>query len=872
MAAPSRLLSGLALLISLFAFAGEGRGDDAPEVVVFATLAFEEPQIEGTAVVRWRNPGRGAARTARFLLFANRFRELPASIAGLSRHLLLADTEFRPGGTEVLSAREGEAERTARLESRVPYPPESILAVDLGRDVAAGAEVLLSLRFRTRLPNLYDVFSATDGLLIAADGWYPTPLELDADPAGEGTGATRSAVRGVLVVPDGSDLVANGKLFRGSPLAELTEPSAAMSFVLARQPLRVTSFRAGSRKGTVYDAASTETAHRVSRNQTAAEALLDSMPSALSTSATDRELVLVRVPLRWAPTAEAQGMVLVSDRLFEIFPLLRPLHQRELAYAVALEEELERARARETAADARWVAEGLAWRRAERLYRDRYRSGREVKDYIRLFNVFAIVDRFETAPRMPFVRPFFPTLRSDDPLRIRPQTTGSDRPPGRLVFDKLEARLRPEPFASILERYGAGTERFRSVLRDVGGVDAEAYLDAWLRPYPPVNYGLADVRLSGGPSPRARFTITKEAAELRPDTLEVELGKGEESERRFVDVDRATTEVDVETRGPVGGVALDPDRKTVESRLDDNRRPPELHLLLDSADVEVSSTEFGVSTLLVARRRYDYRKDLAVAGFVTSRAYGGNFGFQLHGGRAIDANLFAQNLFAYYALHQLDSGFRNPERGSPATRGRLSGFGLRFNSWDTTFFDNPAASRHLRLFFDGFDQALGSEFGYLQGGGSLSIARRVFGETILAGQILNGFSGGTGTRIPNQGLFSLGGFRSIRGIGAEDDLAENIFVVRAEVRQLLPTRFDLNFQEVAIARRLQVKAFVDAGRVEDSAGRVYDPSGFAVGVGGGVNLFYDFMGFFPTTFYLDVATRADRRGGVQVLFGAGQPF
>ena len=43
-------------------------------------------------------------------------------------------------------------------------------------------------------------------------------------------------------------------------------------------------------------------------------------------------------------------------------------------------------------------------------------------------------------------------------------------------------------------------------------------------------------------------------------------------------------------------------------------------------------------------------------------------------------------------------------------------------------------------------------------------------------------------------------------------------------------------------------------------------------MGGGLNLFYDFMGFFPTTFYLDLATRADKSDSVQVLFGVGQPF
>ncbi len=89
---------------------------------------------------------------------------------------------------------------------------------------------------------------------------------------------------------------------------------------------------------------------------------------------------------------------------------------------------------------------------------------------------------------------------------------------------------------------------------------------------------------------------------------------------------------------------------------------------------------------------------------------------------------------------------------------------------------------------------------------------------------------------------------------------------------MLPWLLDWNFEDALIARRLQVKVFVDTGRVENSSRQLFDPSGFAVGVGGGVNLFYDFMGFYPTTFYLDVATRADKDGGAQVLFGVGQPF
>ncbi|MGH7898479.1 MAG: BamA/TamA family outer membrane protein, partial [Candidatus Binatia bacterium] len=669
------------------------------------------------------------------------------------------------------------------------------------------------------------------------------------------------------------ELLANGTFFRQGESAELQAPDGRISFVVSREPFEVVERRIGRRVVRLYAVPSHELEHRISAMEPARAALLDTLPSILGESRASGDLTLVSLPLRWYPSAAAPKMVLLSDRLFEILVVLRPLHQRELAYAIFLEEELAAGARREPRDDAAWVAEGLAWRRAEDLYQKRFRSGREVKDWIGLFNFFAIVDRFETAPRIALRRPFFPVATSDDPLRIRLDSACGDRPPGRVLFDKLEARLRPEKFAALIDGYRKGTEPLRSSLRAVGGGAAEEFLAAWLRPYTPLNYALADVTLDPQGEFGARFRVEREAGERRPDSVELALETEHRTERFFLDLDAESTEVEKKTAQSVRSLTIDPDRRTIETRLDDDRVPPAHQVLLDSADVQVSSTEFGFSTLVVGRRRYDYRKDLAAAPFYTSRGYGIHAGFQLHGGKPIDASLYRQNLFAYYGIQQLDSSFRNEEQPGLRTRGRLGGFGFRFNSYDAFWFENPARSRHLRVFFDAYDRALGSSFDFVQTGASLTLTLPLRDDTVIAGQVMNGFSVTTGRdTIPNQGLFSLGGFRSIRGIGAEDDLGKNIFIVRAELRHLLPFRFNGNFQELLIARRLQVKAFVDAGRVENTTRRLYDPSGFAVGVGAGLNLFYEFMGFFPTTFYLDFATRADEAGDLQVLFGAKQPF
>jgi outer membrane protein assembly factor BamA len=205
----------------------------------------------------------------------------------------------------------------------------------------------------------------------------------------------------------------------------------------------------------------------------------------------------------------------------------------------------------------------------------------------------------------------------------------------------------------------------------------------------------------------------------------------------------------------------------------------------------------------------------------------------------------------------------------------LNGLGVRYDYNNLVAFDNPTQEVDFRLFGDWFDGSLGSSFDYADWGGSLVLTHPLWTHrTILAGEITNGFSEPIGSsRVPLQGLFSLGGSRSIRGIGAEDELARNIFLVRTELRQMIYPELDLNLLDLLVLRRTQVRLFVDTGQVSNSAGAVYDPRGYAVGAGVGFAAVYDFMGFFPSLAYIEIATRADRRpGDVQFLFGTRQSF
>src|SRR6185503_1588826 len=89
---------------------------------------------------------------------------------------------------------------------------------------------------------------------------------------------------------------------------------------------------------------------------TADEALVEAVPTILARSPAKGDVAIVRLPLGWYPSHSNGEATLVSDRLFQVFPEIRPLHVRELAYAIFLGEELATARARGAGRDVDWFA------------------------------------------------------------------------------------------------------------------------------------------------------------------------------------------------------------------------------------------------------------------------------------------------------------------------------------------------------------------------------------------------------------------------------------------------------------------------------------------------------------------------------------
>ncbi len=868
-----------------------------PAYTIDATLDPVARTIAGTVEVRFSNVARMPLREVALVLYPNRFARPDERIDDLNRPYVYPRERFVPGGITVerveVVAPSSAALGAPQLEA-IDGHAETLLRMALPAALAPGATTTLRARFRTVLPERYGPFGVADGRLTALDGWFPSLPSLTPDGTWDTATPPRPAsVRGRLRAPT-SYQVFVGETLGPEPPAESFDfeiPAGAPPSLLAAE-----DYRAAQRdvdNGIVALAElPARRAFALWPRQPHAERVLDAIERILrerpaGVPLPGRAILVVEAPLRLELTAPGgPHLVVISDRTLRVHRLLREFHERELAQAVYAAILWERIAARESAADTPWIIEGVSAALADRWLATAHPRHRTVYDWIGLFNVFAIVDRFESAPKLPFARAFFPESRHAAVLRDDRESLGRDRPPGRTIFTKLRNDVGTERFDATIDRYLTGDAPFRDVAAAVHGAPLDRLFADWTAPYPePLDYGLAQVELNaaaaepaGGEAYTQRFSLLRRSARPVREAVEVEAQgrSADERERVTWNADGARTDLSIATPWRARRLVLDPDRRLLEDDRVDDAVPAPAQVVLDSADVTVTSSEFGLSGLFVARRRYDYTKDIGLVAFFSDRSVGMHVGPRLHFGPKNDATTYRHNFYGFYTLAALRGDFRDDSRRGRGDDGRLGGVGLRYDYTDEYAWDNPTDETKLRLFGDYYGEALGSSYEYVDWGVRLSVVKPLFTHrTLVAVQLMNAFSAPIdSSRVPNQGRYSLGGDLAVRAVPVDERLAENVALARLELRQTIYPEVDHNFFDWITFRHGQLRLFVDAGRVEDRRSSLYRPSDFAIGVGVGVAGMYDFMGFYPSVAYLAVAQRVDDvdESGVQFLFGTRQAF
>ena len=175
------------------------------------------------------------------------------------------------------------------------------------------------------------------------------------------------------------------------------------------------------------------------------------------------EVRIVAGPLRIQLAQALPGVVLVSDQLFDIFPLPRFLkfHEFELARAVYESWVAQRTLDAERADDLGW-APGAAASYLVDLYTLRsYRKAEFAREILAWASFIPAIDRVMYAPQVPFASSYFYTLEDPDPLRDNLQQFNNSRPTGKTVYSKLRDLL-GTPAVDLLTRAQLGGVALRA--------------------------------------------------------------------------------------------------------------------------------------------------------------------------------------------------------------------------------------------------------------------------------------------------------------------------------------------------------------------------------------------------------------------------
>jgi len=570
-------------------------------------------------------------------------------------------------------------------------------------------------------------------------------------------------------------------------------------------------------------------------------------------------LRVVVVPSRDEIAATAPGWVIVSDRLFEIFPMkqAQTFHQQALLQAFFQYFAQAVWTTVESPDDSGWSRE---FRAALLLRVDEWSKKLPVKTPYELLKFAAFhptIDQLLYAPQMAFANVYFKS--SELPLSARddPWLARSHRATGVKVWENLQTRLPYIAFQKIAMGALVPGQRLRDLIKDVAPKSA-ALLGQWLNPNPlPVNYRLGRIesrKLQQGGFEH-RIEVVREGGR-REDPVQVWV-KDDDGKEAFAQWDGHGQRgwVSVRTAATLDSVDVDPQGRLYQSpemtvghpHADDTTDLPFRPPLLQGFGFNASLGDKQVTGFVdfALRRRYDLengvvlRLEHSVSTSGGSLRYVRGFGPKAHNNRRIGYASFGG------IFERLRSSFGEDQPG-----GWNAGIMTAFGTDDRTFMQDPREGLNTGVYAQtGWAFADG-----VSGSPYLSVSARA-GQLIPMGLrnvlLIVGGGGYTfGEVLPNLRQ-ALGGRFLLRAYPVDALVGRGRLYAVAEHRYTLLSDLHWNGLHLAWVREVQLAAFAGGGLLFQAT----DGEGLreAAEVGAGLRIHSDYGGVQPAVFAMDFA-------------------
>jgi len=731
---------------------------------------------------------------------------------------------------------------------------------------AAARTVTIALEFGLDVPGRFGRLGRDDGLLSMAAPWYPLVIGEDDAHAYDVPHAVTVAVDdGALAIGD-ARFGRRGHVTRRGPYVpvaaapSLHDASIEVEGVqlVLRSPDRMYVPPEPSVRGEegMIDLARVDVVGLT--REVATEAIRTAR--AFGVPVPER-IVLQRIPSRTELVATAPGVVLFSDRIFQIFPLDQTLdfHRRVLrralfAHLAAPLSDVDAPADRGWATDLRAVA-------LVDLDEARRRSGAQTpQQLLSLLSFHPAVDQLLYAPQIAFEDAYFAAIEERDPYRDDPARARRPRSRGRRVLESARDVLDED----TLQRWIAmlvNAERPARAALERAAPDEAHRLSDWLAASGlPVNYRLGETsseRTEDGW--RHTVVVYRDGAE-RAEPVEVRVDDDEGNHVVGVwDAPGPRGEVVVETPGERTGVTVDPRHRLPQSpeiadghpRVDDATdhpwRPPILNGFL--FNVLVSEGDFTGLIDFALRRRYDLEHTIGLRAERTRAFTGGTVRYSQGVGDKVHTNRRMGRLEVGLSFVRLHEFFGDANLGGWRTQLALGGaintvrFALdpREGAWGSAALTGAVAVRD--------DGTIGWTFRGGARGGVVVPVSLVNSLVLVAG---GGFTAGEALASELQGL---GGSTRLRGFETGELLGRGVVYGVVEHRWTAFRDLAMNIAHLVWVREIQLAFFAGAGvvfgREDATTGRVDDVIG-AADVGAGIRLHYEYGGVQPGVISIDV--------------------
>lgn len=821
----------------------------------------------------------GTETELRLWLFPDRLAVSPAAMEERSWRWIYPG-EVDLGGITVSDVEIDQAAVETRLE---PYPERDAGGSDLVLPMSPGAPrtVHVTMHVVLDVPDRFGRLGKDGGVVSLAAPWYPLLLSPDAE-RGDAGWAFDVPHHVTIDVDDGEAAIGAE---RGHTLdVERVGPYVPVLVAEHIHHRRVTI------DGTEVVFVSDEAEPTVPSDDEAGIAGLRDLievdrigiatPIVAQALATARWLeapipsrvVITTVPSRTELTGIAPGTALISDRLFEIFPVeeVREFHQRALRRAVLGLVADEISRRVERPVDRGWATDlrAVVLLDLDTLRRSEHADRPE--DLLSLFAFHPAVDQLLYAPQTTFDSTYFGAIDErdrfhDDPVRARVPYTN-----GRRILECARDVL-GEATGRFVARLVRGRRSVEDALLRIDA-EAAARLPGWLEyGTREVNYRLGAI-VSEHTEAGWRHTIEIfRDGDERPEPVEVEVvdSAGHHVTARW-EATGARGEVVIDTPEERSSVTIDPRQRIPESarvadghpRVDDTTSLTWRLPIISAFSLDVLGSENNVTGLIdfALRQRYDLEHTIGVRLSRTTARTGGRLRYIQGLGPKVHNNRRLGFFGGGAGLNYVTPGFGGSLVGGWAIELELLG-GIDSRS----FIYDPREAYTLT--------AAVIASGTIREDGEFILGARggVRGTALVPAGLLNSFffcAGGGFTVGPalDADRQSIGGRNGLRGFATDELLGNGAVYAIIEHRWTMVTDLAVNILHLVWAREIQLAWWVGGGAVFDTPARMRTDGTIRPGetahgafeAGAGLRFHYEYGGIQPGVLALDFGVPISR--------------